>query len=145
MWRERYVNRSREEGFFGVNMASTGCGKPLRTPALCNALADEREGCRFTVALGLRTLTLQTGDALRSRLGLGEDELAVLIGSAAVNQLWQQGKIDNDCGSASQSRRQRSNSSLSTKAACIPGRWKKWLKDDSKLKELVSADSGLDD
>ena len=50
-------------------------------------LADEKLGCRFSVALGLRTLTLQTGDALRSRLSLDSDDLAVLIGSAAVQQL----------------------------------------------------------
>jgi CRISPR-associated endonuclease/helicase Cas3 len=59
-------------------------------------------GCRFTVALGLRTLTLQTGDALRRRLKLDDDDLAVLIGSAAVKQLWRQSKdTEPDRGSAS--------------------------------------------
>ncbi|EEU9597422.1 type I-F CRISPR-associated helicase Cas3 [Escherichia albertii] len=131
--------RSREEGFFGVNMASTGCGKTFANARIMYALADEREGCRFTVALGLRTLTLQTGGALRNRLGLGEDELAVLIGSAAVKQLWQQEKIDNDCGSASQESPAEEQQFVKYEGSLHTGALEKWLKDDSKLKELVSA------
>ena len=34
--------------------------------------------------LGLRTLTLQTGDAYRERLHLGDDEMAVMVGGGAV-------------------------------------------------------------
>lgn len=81
---------SRKQGFFGVNMASTGCGKTFANARIMYALAQEQEGCRFTVALGLRTLTLQTGEALRSRLGLGEDDLAVMIGSSAVRELYEE-------------------------------------------------------
>ncbi|HHU7938358.1 TPA: type I-F CRISPR-associated helicase Cas3f, partial [Escherichia coli] len=81
----------------------------------------------------------QTGDALRSRLGLGEDELAVLIGSAAVNQLWQQEKIDNDCGSASQESPAEEQQFVKYEGSLHTGTLEKWLKDDSKLKELVSA------
>jgi len=47
-------------------------------------LADESEGCRFSVALGLRTLTLQTGAALQDRLELDKTEIATLIGSQAI-------------------------------------------------------------
>lgn len=78
--------RSAEQGFFGINLASTGCGKTLANGRICHALAGEG-GLRFTVALGLRTLTLQTGDAYRVRLGLGRDELAVLAGDQAVREL----------------------------------------------------------
>ena len=131
--------RSREDGFFGVNMASTGCGKTFANARIMYALTDEREGCRFTVALGLRTLTLQTGDALRSRLGLGEDELAVLIGSAAVKQLWLQEKTDNDCGSASQESLAEEQQFVKYEGSLHTGALEKWLKDDSKLKALVSA------
>lgn len=46
-------------------MASTGCGKTLGNAKIMYALADEALGCRFSIALGLRTLTLQTGDALK--------------------------------------------------------------------------------
>lgn len=76
-----------EHGFFGVNMASTGAGKTLANARIMYGLAGERRRCRFTIALGLRTLTLQTGDALRDRLRLSQDDLAVVIGSRAVVEL----------------------------------------------------------
>ncbi len=41
----------------------------------------------YVLALGLRTLTLQTGDSYRKDIGLSNDELAVLIGSKAVQEL----------------------------------------------------------
>ena len=47
------------------------------------ALADPERGMRASVALGLRTLTLQTGEAYRQRLHLGEDDLAVRVGGGA--------------------------------------------------------------
>ncbi|MGL5036499.1 MAG: type I-F CRISPR-associated helicase Cas3f, partial [Aeromonas sp.] len=84
------AHRSQQQGFFGVNMASTGCGKTFANARIMYGLADEKQGCRFSVALGLRTLTLQTGDALQTKLSLDSDDLAVLIGSAAVQQLHQQ-------------------------------------------------------
>ncbi|GLS27951.1 type I-F CRISPR-associated helicase Cas3f [Marinibactrum halimedae] len=75
------------QGFFGLNMASTGKGKTFANAKIMYGLADEKLGCRFSVALGLRTLTLQTGDAYRDFLSLDDDDLAVLIGSQAVLQL----------------------------------------------------------
>lgn len=77
-WREQAARY----GFFGINMASTGCGKTLANGRILYALADPRLGARFTVALGLRVLTLQTGEAYRERLGLGSEDLAVLVGAA---------------------------------------------------------------
>ena len=82
--------RAAEQGFFGINMASTGCGKTLANGRILYALADPVRGARFTAALGLRTLTLQTGDAYRERLGLGKDEMAVMVGSGAVRALHEQ-------------------------------------------------------
>ncbi len=79
--------RSSRQGFFGVNMASTGCGKTLANGRILYALADPQLGARFTVALGLRTLTLQTGDAYRRRLHLGQEDLAVLVGGVATRAL----------------------------------------------------------
>ena len=78
---------STEHGFFGVNLASTGCGKTLGNGRIMYALADPQKGARFTLALGLRTLTLQTGEAYSERLGLGPDDLAVLVGGQAVQEL----------------------------------------------------------
>lgn len=43
---------SRTQGFFGINMASTGCGKTFANARIMYALSEEQEGCRFTVALG---------------------------------------------------------------------------------------------
>lgn len=76
-----------EYGFFGVNMASTGCGKTFANARIMYALADPRLGARFSVALGLRTLTLQTGEAYRERLNLGPEDLAVLAGGTANRTL----------------------------------------------------------
>lgn len=86
------ASASHARGFFGVNMASTGCGKTLANGRILYGLADPSRGTRFTIALGLRTLTLQTGDAYRSRLSLGEEDLAVLIGSSAVRDLHEAAK-----------------------------------------------------
>ncbi|MFN3712426.1 MAG: type I-F CRISPR-associated helicase Cas3f [Alcanivoracaceae bacterium] len=80
--------RSEKQGFFGINMASTGCGKTLANGRILYALADPQQGARFCVALGLRTLTLQTGQAYRERLNLGEDELAVRVGGTASRSLF---------------------------------------------------------
>ncbi|WP_447956909.1 type I-F CRISPR-associated helicase Cas3f [Vreelandella sp. EE7] len=81
--------RSQRQGFFGINMASTGCGKTLANGRIMYALADPQQGARFSIALGLRTLTLQTGQALRERLHLGEDELAVRVGGSANKTLFE--------------------------------------------------------
>ena len=75
------------KGFFGINMASTGKGKTIANARIIYGLADEEEGCRFSVALGLRTLTLQTGKSLKERLQLDDDDIATLIGSQAVQRL----------------------------------------------------------
>jgi len=79
--------RARRGGFFGVNMASTGTGKTLANGRILYGLADPWRGARFTVALGLRVLTLQTGDVFRERMALGPEDLAVLVGGAATREL----------------------------------------------------------
>jgi CRISPR-associated endonuclease/helicase Cas3 len=84
--------RAAQQGFFGINMASTGCGKTLANGRIMYGLADPQRGARFTIALGLRTLTLQTGEALQTRMGLGTDELAVLVGGGAVRKLYEHQK-----------------------------------------------------
>ncbi|MFT7430876.1 MAG: CRISPR-associated endonuclease/helicase Cas3 [Colwellia sp.] len=97
-----------KQGFFTVNMASTGCGKTFANAKVMRALSSDGESLRFILALGLRTLTLQTGDEYRERVGLDNSELAVLIGSRAVMELHQQNKAELDAkhmentGSASQ-------------------------------------------
>ncbi len=81
--------RAASQGFFGVNMASTGCGKTLANGRILYALSNPRQGARFNIALGLRSLTLQTGDAYRERLGLGAEDMAVMVGGGAIRELHQ--------------------------------------------------------
>ena len=83
-------------GFFAVNMASTGCGKTFANAKVMRALSVDGKSLRYILALGLRTLTLQTGDEYRERIGLNKSELAVLIGSRAVAELHNQRIIEED-------------------------------------------------
>ena len=75
-------------GFFAVNMASTGKGKTFANAKIMRALSFDEKSLRYILALGLRTLTLQTGTEYRSRIGLQNDQLAVLIGSKAILNLY---------------------------------------------------------
>jgi len=85
-------------GFFAVNMASTGKGKTFANAKIMQSLSANEESLRYILALGLRTLTLQTGDEYREKIKLKDDELAVLIGSKAITELHQQ---KNQSGSES--------------------------------------------
>lgn len=134
--------RSVEQGFFGINMASTGCGKTLANARIMYGLADETRGCRFSIALGLRTLTLQTGDALREKLHLENDDLAVLIGSQSVTQLHQLAKdsvIAADFGSQSAEALFAEHQYVRYDGSLDDGRLSQWLKSDDKLHKLISA------
>ncbi|MFC1863595.1 type I-F CRISPR-associated helicase Cas3f, partial [Thermodesulfobacteriota bacterium] len=87
-WREQQDKS--QYGFFAVNMASTGCGKTFANAKVMRALSSDGDTLRYILALGLRTLTLQTGDEYRERIGLDNSELAVLIGSKAIMELHNQ-------------------------------------------------------
>ena len=132
--------RSAEHGFFGVNMASTGCGKTFANGRIMYGLANEKLGCRFSVALGLRTLTLQTGDALRERLKLDDDDLAVMIGSQAVRQL-HEFKSEHEIvhGSESAEDLLTEYQYVRYEGALDDGRLSQWLSKTPKLHHLVSA------
>jgi CRISPR-associated endonuclease/helicase Cas3 len=69
------------------NMAATGSGKTRMNARAACVLATGP--VRFTVSLNLRTLTLQTGDAYRQQLNIGEDELACVIGDRITQALHQ--------------------------------------------------------
>lgn len=95
-WQDRATKIARsvskesvEGGFFGVNMASTGRGKTLANAKIMAALATETGRARFSVALGLRTLTLQTGREYREQLNLTDEELSIAVGGVAVRQLFE--------------------------------------------------------
>ncbi|WP_153076426.1 type I-F CRISPR-associated helicase Cas3f [Paraburkholderia bonniea] len=80
--------RAAEHGAFIVNMASTGCGKTLGNARIMNALADPQRGLRCAFAIGLRTLTMQTGRSFQRDLGLNDEQLAVKVGGAASRALF---------------------------------------------------------
>src|SRR5690625_1892653 len=83
-------DRAAKQGVFIINMASTGCGKTLANARIMYALAEPHKGARFSVALGLRTLTLQTGKAYREdKMYLDEDMLAVRVGGSASRDLFE--------------------------------------------------------
>ena len=108
IWQDKAVDvikawRKKEEladnnhfGFFAVNMASTGKGKTFANAKIMQALSPQGDTLRYVLALGLRTLTLQTGDEYRERIKLGKEDLAVLIGSRAVQELHNKNKSQND-------------------------------------------------
>ncbi len=77
------------QGAFIVNMASTGCGKTLANARVMNALADPATGIRCAFAIGLRTLTLQTGRSFQNDLGLGDEQLAIQVGGSASRALFE--------------------------------------------------------
>ena len=82
-------HRAASQGGFIVNMASTGCGKTLGNARIMNALADPGVGMRCAFAIGLCTLTLQTGRVFQNDLGLGDDQLAIKVGGAASRALFE--------------------------------------------------------
>lgn len=88
-----------QSGFFALNMASTGTGKTFANAKIMYALSDD-ESLRYNLALGLRTLTLQTGDEYREKIFQnqtdGDSELAVLVGSAAVQYLHERKREQED-------------------------------------------------
>ncbi len=83
-----------KQGFFAVNMASTGCGKTIANAKIMQAVSKDANNLRYVLALGLRTLTLQTGDEYKNRIGLDDSELAVLIGSSAISKLHNENSIE---------------------------------------------------
>lgn len=101
-WQDTAVEKIREfrkkteddQTFFIVNMASTGCGKTIANAKIMQAVSADEKSLRYVLALGLRSLTLQTGDEYRQRLGLDSSDLAVLIGSAAVRELHDIDKVE---------------------------------------------------
>ncbi|MFI3190168.1 type I-F CRISPR-associated helicase Cas3 [Crenothrix sp. D3] len=94
-WLQKQTPIDRQHyGFFAVNMASTGKGKTFANAKIMRALSPNGESLRYVLALGLRTLTLQTGDEYRERIGLKANELAVLIGSRAILELHEQKQQD---------------------------------------------------
>lgn len=142
------LNVMKKHGFFGVNMASTGFGKTLANARIMYGLADEKLGCRFNIALGLRTLTLQTGKALAAMLELKKEDYAVLIGSQAVKKLFDKRQ---DYQTEQEQNYRKYNGSESTEDLLPDDQYidyggilnnemlSKWLEKSPKLQQLIEA------
>jgi len=145
-WQNKAVNlaaRTRRvalrHGAFVINMASTGCGKTLGNAKIMNALADPKKGFRCAFAMGLRTLTLQTGK-MYTKLGLDDTELATLIGSTPSKEMFNyyadQAEV---CGSASAQNLLSETSYVSYQGATAKHPLLQRLMSDEKVKRLLSA------
>lgn len=137
--------RTRRQGFFGINMASTGTGKTLANGRILYALANPRQGARFNIALGLRTLTLQTGDAYRERLHLGPEDMAVLVGGGGIRELHEQQHRQKQEASSGQRGSESAedfmdaSSFVHYESSLENGPLKKWLKNNSQAQKLLDA------
>lgn len=137
------AHKTEKQGFFGINMASTGCGKTFANARIMYGLSNEKQGCRFNVALGLRALTLQTGDDFRHKLKLDAEDLAVLIGSQATRTLHERRQDENTAeelsGSESSGGVLSESQHLVYEGSLDDGALKEWLQRSPKLHQLVSA------
>lgn len=78
-----------------LNIAGTGSGKTrMNLRAACTLRPDDP---RIAIALNLRSLTLQTGEALKTSMNLSDDEIAVIIGDKVSQHLFDQ-RSKNDKG-----------------------------------------------
>ncbi|MFH7587346.1 type I-F CRISPR-associated helicase Cas3f [Oceanimonas smirnovii] len=144
-------DQTKKCGFFGISMASTGKGKTRANAKIMYALSDEGQ-CRFNVALGLRTLSIQTANALKKDLFDSDDasqklankNIALLVGSQAVRDLQQvsladDSSIDADHGSQSK------ESLLKDEVELLDGfdtellEQIPWCKHDPKIRRLLHA------
>lgn len=132
--------KTEQQGFFGINMASTGTGKTLANGRILYALANPQLGSRFTLALGLRTLALQTGDVYRECLHLDSGDLAVLVGGGAVRELHEQARPQTPFSESSESLLPE-QTHVNYEESLESGPLKKWLSDqpDSLLMAPVVA------
>lgn len=82
-----------ESGVLVFNMAGTGSGKTRMNVRAACALS-RCPAPRISIALNLRSLTLQTGRALERQLGLSDGDLATVIGDAVTRKLFEASGAD---------------------------------------------------
>ncbi|MDD5268589.1 MAG: hypothetical protein PHO08_15920 [Methylococcales bacterium] len=74
---------------FAAILAETGSGKTLAGVRLLDAISPRNEHgepqLRYTLALGLRALTLQSGEALRDQAKIADEDFATLVGGLVLN------------------------------------------------------------
>jgi CRISPR-associated endonuclease/helicase Cas3 len=96
---QKHIQKHPETPTLVFNIAGTGSGKTrMNLRAACTLRPDDP---RIAIALNLRSLTLQTGHALKTSMNLSEDEIAVIIGDTVTQTLFDQSKekiefVDDD-------------------------------------------------
>ncbi len=93
----RHSDGIQTSGFFGVVLARTGAGK---TRACARFMTQLSPRVRYNLALGLRTLTLQSGTAYRNELGLNKSQVSTLVGSELARHLHEMPMADSGSESA---------------------------------------------
>ena len=142
---EKLANATITKGFFGINMASTGQGKTLANAKIMYAIGGGTGRNRFSVALGLRTLTLQTGREYRKEIKLNEEELAIAVGGTAVKQLFenqqnQESTIEYEkIGSESQNELLDPDLTLDYKGSIAKHSLSEWTAQEKNLDKLINA------
>lgn len=76
---------------FSVIISETGSGKTLGGAKVMKAISNHN--LRYTLALGLRTLTLQSGKSYREDLGLNDQQVAVIIGSELSQKIFEKNNV----------------------------------------------------
>ncbi len=140
------------KGFFGINLASTGKGKTRANAKIMTALGQQTGRIRFSVAMGLRVLTLQTGKEFQKDLSLTEKELAIAVGGIAVKLLFEQQQIQDrqkeessetlspeDSGSASQEELVDADMKVHYSGIEDEHSLSPWTKKQKRLNALISA------
>lgn len=96
---QKQINKMPETPCLMLNIAGTGSGKTrMNLRAACILRPNDP---RLAIALNLRSLTLQTGEALKSSMNLSDDEIAVIIGDQVSQKLFNESRakvpiIDED-------------------------------------------------
>lgn len=87
---QKHIQKHPETPVLVFNIAETGSGKTrMNLRAACTLRPDDP---KIAIALNLRSLTLQTGHALKTSMNLSEDEIAVIIGDTVTQTLFDQSK-----------------------------------------------------
>ncbi|MDE3020550.1 MAG: hypothetical protein KGI54_01675 [Pseudomonadota bacterium] len=86
-WQNRAANSlNPEKPTLVMNIAATGAGKTRMNARAAAVLAGDKP-LRLTTLLGLRSLTLQTGDAYIDELGINTNDISVVIGCPETRKL----------------------------------------------------------
>lgn len=94
---EKYINKHPDISSLVFNIAGTGSGKTRLNLRVACTLSPENP--RIAIAQNLRSLTLQTGEALKSSMNLGDEEITTVIGDKVTQKLFEardQSFVDTD-------------------------------------------------